>query len=254
MATIFLTVLICVFNIFMWIIFLKKFKKLFSTEDIIARTREELNRMIEDVNRNTARDLNLADAKIKDLKEVLSDAEKRIAILNSDLARSEASNEFQAALQRSNRLNESRTNENLAVSFANPKAASANISGTSQIQNERMNPETMAEPEHFEQRQADARTDDRSYFSVSRNPAERYAQNQQLGNVQRQPNFQDVEAPKPQQNVMPSVTYSSEPIKSRKDFSREVMDLYAQGLDIEFIATKLGTTTTEVQLIIDMNF
>lgn len=249
MATIFITVLICAFNVFMWIVFLKKFKKLFSTEDIIARMREELNRMIEDVNRNTARDLTLADAKIKDLKSILADAEKRIGILNSDLSRSSASNEFKAALQRAN---ENSTDN--AVSFEQPKTEESFVQNERQIQTANAPSPSAIETERVEQIPQNAKTDEGSYFSVSRNPAERYAQNQQMGRQQKQSDFQEKTETPPQQNVMPAVSFSSEPIKSRKDFSREVMDLYSQGMDIEFIATKLGTTTTEVQLIIDMNF
>ena len=68
MPVIFLTSTLIIINIVFWIVFLAKFKKIFSTEDILLAVRNELDKMIADVNRNTARDLNLIDAKLKDLK------------------------------------------------------------------------------------------------------------------------------------------------------------------------------------------
>lgn len=251
---IYLTILISVFNVFMWIVFLKKFKSLFSTEDIISSTRNELNKMIEDVNRNTARDLNLADAKIKALKSILSEAEKRIELLNSDLARKSMSGEFMNAL-----------NQNAAQvspSVSRPSAAEAAFSGHDDDGRPAEVGFVAEEPEA-------AAVEDRSqYFSVARNPAEKYIQNQTKGasvkaraeeasDAARQPAAPASEnvAAQPQPvPSSPSVSFSPNPIQAKRDLSQSVMDLYSQGMDVEFIATKLNTTTTEVQLIIDMNF
>ncbi len=225
---IYLTILISLFNIFMWMVFLKKFKTLFSTDDIIASTREELNRMIEDMNRNTGRDLNLADAKIKELKGILADAEKRIELLNSDLAKKSMSEEFKSALSQP-RINE---------------------------ESERLPPEPVPGVESSRTEEI-AFADNSQYFSVSKSPVERYMQNQSKGGgTDRVTSEVSDGAPSSsgQSPASPSVTFSSTPITAKKDLSQSVMDLYSQGLDVEFIATKLNTTTTEVQLIIDMNF
>ena len=225
---IYLTILISLFNIFMWMVFLKKFKSLFSTDDIIASTRDELNRMIEDMNRNTGRDLNLADAKIKELKGILADAEKRIELLNSDLAKKSMSEEFKSALSQP-RINE---------------------------ESERLPPEPVSEVESSHTEKS-VLADNSQYFSVSKSPVERYMQNQSKGGgTDREPSEVADGAPSSsgQSPSSPSVTFSSTPITAKKDLSQSVMDLYSQGLDVEFIATRLNTTTTEVQLIIDMNF
>src|SRR5574344_3171092 len=84
MAAIIICTFICILNVIMWIIFANKFKKLFSTDDIIAKTREELNHMIIDVNRNADRNITLIEEKIKELKSVTAEAERRLALERSE--------------------------------------------------------------------------------------------------------------------------------------------------------------------------
>ncbi len=72
-------VLLVVFNIIMWIVFLSKFKKLFSTDDIIQSARNDLENLISDMNRNADRDVTLVEAKTRQLKEVIEEADQRIA-------------------------------------------------------------------------------------------------------------------------------------------------------------------------------
>lgn len=206
MPVIFLTILICIFNVFMWIVLLKKFKKIFSTEDIILTTREELNRMIEDVNRNTSRDLNLADEKIKEIEKVIVEAEKRLSVLNSDLAKQSQISEFKDALNQ--------------------------------------------------------QKEETSYFSARKTPVEKYMQNKgsdinyYSNKIENNDDNIVVQEVKKEAKVleMPTVTYSDEQITPKKDFAKSVKELYLQGLDVEFIARELNASTTEVQLIIDMNF
>lgn len=213
MRDVFLTVLICIFNIFMWIIFLKKFKKIFSTDGIIASTREELNRMIDDINRNTAQDLKLINDKIKEAEKIIAEAEKRLGVLNSDLTQKEKSSDFMQIIR-----NEKRNDE------------------TANLQN----------------------IEEQSYFSSNkRNPVEKYMQQQSFS--------QKTEVSTPVEDVvtkeiveektsMPSVSYSTEQIRPKEEFSDKVKKLYDQGFDVETIATELNSSTIEVQLIIDMNF
>jgi len=226
MPIVFLTIVICIFNIFMWVILLKKFKKIFSTEDIITSTRDELNRMIEDMNRNTGRDLNLADEKIKEIENVLLEAERRLGVLNSDLSRKSQSDEFLSSIQKN-------------------------------------------------QSKYQSKIENQSFFSVSKTPTERYIQNQLNGNSQdyvqydsdsskdvidyknntnNQNSYSEIEKSVESVKSLPDISYAQNQIVPKKDFTQSVRDLYAQGFDVEFIAKELNSTTTEVQLIIDMSF
>ena len=72
-------------NIIFWLVFLRKFKKLFSTDDILASTRSEMNEMIADVNRITSRDIDLIESKLKLLKAVAAEADRHAAIIKSEV-------------------------------------------------------------------------------------------------------------------------------------------------------------------------
>lgn len=76
-----------VFNIVMWVVILAKFKKLFSTDDIIAETKENCNSILKDLNSNVDRDITLADGRIETLASLMKVADKKIKLL-SDLEKS----------------------------------------------------------------------------------------------------------------------------------------------------------------------
>ena len=66
---VFLVVILCITNILLWIVFLLKFKSLFSTEDIIEKTRSELNKLVMDINNNTDRNITVYNESSKNLKK-----------------------------------------------------------------------------------------------------------------------------------------------------------------------------------------
>ena len=66
----------------MWIVFLKKFKSLFTSEDIIASTKEKMERIISDMNRNVDRDITLVNDAIFRLSSARYDAEIAMKLLN----------------------------------------------------------------------------------------------------------------------------------------------------------------------------
>ena len=70
----------CILNIVLWIFFLSRYKSFFSTDEIIESTREELDRMIADVNRNAGRNIDIIEDRIKELKAVVAEADRHIAL------------------------------------------------------------------------------------------------------------------------------------------------------------------------------
>lgn len=83
----FIVIALAVFNIFAWIIILIRFKKLFSTDDIIADTKESCNSILKDLNSNVDRNITLIDRRIETLASLIKDADKRIKLL-SDIEKS----------------------------------------------------------------------------------------------------------------------------------------------------------------------
>lgn len=65
-------------NIVFWIIFFIRFKKIFSTDKIIENTRNQMNKMIKDIDSATDRDMYLARESTKKIKTLLEEADLRM--------------------------------------------------------------------------------------------------------------------------------------------------------------------------------
>ncbi len=71
-------VALTVINISLWIFFAVRFRKIFSTDSIVDKTRAAINKMIMDVNRNTERDINLVNDSSRRLKSMLDSADQKM--------------------------------------------------------------------------------------------------------------------------------------------------------------------------------
>lgn len=78
--------LLIVFNIAMWIFFMRKFNTFFSTDEIIDETNLRVQEIIKSMNHSTERNIMLAEESVKRLKAVTAEAERKIAVLKKDLA------------------------------------------------------------------------------------------------------------------------------------------------------------------------
>ena len=95
MIVVFIASFFCVLNLCLWVAFFIKFKKIFSTEDIIDSTRNELNRMIEDINRNADRNINLIQDKIKQLKIAVAEADRHVELARREIEAQKAKVSYQ---------------------------------------------------------------------------------------------------------------------------------------------------------------
>ncbi len=233
MPVIFLTSTLIIINIVFWIVFLAKFKKIFSTEDILLAVRNELDKMIADVNRNTARDLNLIDAKLKDLKLAVSETDRHLAVAKAEiekqqqLARFSQQFDYQgSSFGKGSAVQEAvgKYQKNITDSLF-PREQDAY---SEQIRlRERAEPQMQSDLFNYNKNETiepQIKSRSGTYFSVKKD------------------------------DDMPSVSYAKEPVLPKKDFRTMVMDLYNMGNSVETIANELGRTTTEVQLVIDMSF
>ncbi|MFA6936664.1 MAG: hypothetical protein WCQ67_00370 [Treponema sp.] len=108
MAVVVTAIILCLINILLWIILAIKFKKIFSTEEIIQKTRDELNKMLADVNRNADRNITLIDEKIKELKSVTAEADRHLKIAKLELEKNFIAEDFQSkinATKQNNKIN-----------------------------------------------------------------------------------------------------------------------------------------------------
>jgi len=74
----YIAIILSLLCIILMIVILFKFKKLFSTDSIIEKTKNQMNRMIIDVNNNANRDIELLNESSRRLRSLLNDAEKRM--------------------------------------------------------------------------------------------------------------------------------------------------------------------------------
>ena len=80
----------------MWIVFLKKFKALFTADDILESTKEKMNRIISDMNRNVDRDITVVNDVISRLDSARNDAEKAMKLMSEMEKKSVALSEFKS--------------------------------------------------------------------------------------------------------------------------------------------------------------
>lgn len=74
----YIALFISLVSLILMIVILVRFKKLFSTDAIIDKTKNQMNRVIMDVNNNANRDLELINESSRRLRALLNEAEKRM--------------------------------------------------------------------------------------------------------------------------------------------------------------------------------
>lgn len=77
MAT-YIALFISLVSLILMIIILVRFKKLFSTDSIIEKTKAQMNRVITDVNANANRDMELINESSRRLRALLNEADKKM--------------------------------------------------------------------------------------------------------------------------------------------------------------------------------
>ena len=80
---------LCILNVILWVVLLSRFSRLFSTDDVVKNTNDEMSKIMTEVDNITNRNLDLIDDKIKELKEIERDAEQKIAIAKAEIVKLE---------------------------------------------------------------------------------------------------------------------------------------------------------------------
>lgn len=218
-------------NLLLWLVFLIRFKKLFSVDDTMTKFRDGMDSLIKDAQRNTLSNINLIEEKIKELKAASAEAERKVAILRHELDSSEKSAVFQARL---NMQAESFSLKEPEKPAAKKGRARASKRGASKIaaaykQNELPGEDEAvaltglfkenAQKSLFEEPQITVTKDGDAYGKVP--------------------------------IVKTKIVASDNPIKPKKPFARRVRELAELGKSVEEIASETDHSTTEVQLVLD---
>lgn len=108
--------IICL-NIILWVVFYIRFKKIFSTDEILTRTQTHLNNMLRDINLNASRNLELLEEKIRLVKSVTAETERKIEELKSELKKTDSIKTFEKHLTSSSKKNKAENKASLTSKY-----------------------------------------------------------------------------------------------------------------------------------------
>ena len=122
----FFIIALVLINLGLWIIFLFKFKDLFSTDKIIEKTRYEMEKLVKDINNNAETNINIIDERVRKMKALVREAdlkieqiETRLSLLNkqiSDINLNNVASVQRNAKKSSSQYEKKSSNQNFAYS------------------------------------------------------------------------------------------------------------------------------------------
>ncbi len=212
----FLVSFLVVFNILAWVVFLRNFKKLFTTEDVIGKAKSEINRIVIDLNANAERNISIIDDKINRLRALIAEAEKKIKLLDDINTKTAALNDFRVKMEKSARKN---------------ILPEKNYLKTAELPN----------PENAENLQDGVQSTLFDEVS-SLNEQVRIQNNNSAAAYSRE----TIASPEV------SVLGASLKVRSKSDLKDSIISLFDAGFSVEEIAAKLNCSTTEVSFALSL--
>jgi hypothetical protein len=237
-------------NLLFWLIFLNRFKKLFSTADIINQARLEMKAMIDDVNRITSRNIDIIEEKIRKLKSASAEAERKITLAQTELEKKASLSEYRNILESPPSVNQSYDTSGYSISSADNSGHGASI------------PPKKA----FEayDRLSDGLNSNKSYSITTEGKkmldgeqGDLFEENQETTYI-NSPSGTKFTVDNEGTSVAsipklgPNVTFSDNPVVPKKSLNDSIRELNNKGYTVEMIARELNLTTTEVQFSLDM--
>ncbi|MBP3710673.1 MAG: hypothetical protein J6I73_09810 [Treponema sp.] len=212
-----LVVSVCIINIILWLIFFIKWRKLFSTDDVIAKARSEMNNMIRDIDKTTARNVSLIENGTKKLQRMLDDIDRRVAFAQSV----EAKRSSVAVLQ-------------------------------GEIKKKSAAPSVKRAVDTYKKNSLKSKGD--IAYAVTEKGGKMVHSQHSLFDDDEKDSLREVRSTSYTEVpvVVPEVFFSDVPVAPKKNFNKQVADMAHVGLTVEQIAKKLSCSTTEVQMVLDM--
>lgn len=237
-------IILSIITIILLSVFLFRFKKIFSTEKIIEKTKLQMNRMLTDINGNASRNLELIRENTNRLKALLNDADRKMEQFR------EATQLLRNLISEAEKMN--RSTGKTPVFIETKKMEGIKPVG-SRSRKSQINPEDSYELAKPQQRSL---FDDEKPESAAKSIFDDETTVTPDGAAYRHVPLVITKI-LDEEPVSQAYEYdgASSPVvqTAKKDFSEQVWDLFNKGLQVEQIAAELSCTVTEVQLIIDMN-
>ncbi|MCR4899292.1 MAG: hypothetical protein K5907_00565 [Treponema sp.] len=220
---IFFVISVLTLNLILWAVFLIRFKKLFSTDQIIEKTEEKMNHFVREIDMAADRDTYLAKETSKRLKSMLDDADQKMELFK------EASQRLRDMIAEADKINKGKAyslNEIIQKKSIEPDDAfELTLSGTKK--------ETQ-QGSLFEQNKESVKSIQKNRTNVTPDGAAYHEIPLIITKVY------DEEKPK------------LTPEEIKKNMKHLVRKLLDEGAQADEIAQKLNCSITEIQFIIDM--
>lgn len=206
-------------SIILMIVILIRFKKLFSTDSIIEKTKSQMNRIVMDINNNANRDIELINEATRRLRALLNDADKKMENFR------EASQMLRDTIAETEKLKKSNSYIDSSAMYSVKKTPAA--------QNQR------------------------SLFDEDEPPVKSEKSQQSNKSIVKDETIVTAtgaaykEVPLIITKVYDDKKTSDNPI-SKRSLKEKVEKLFNQGMQISDIAAELSCPISEVQFIIDM--
>ena len=213
-------VVILIINIILWIFCFKVFRKSFSAKGVLSEIRQEAEKIIIEINRETDSAITLMEAKINQVREIIDTVDKKIMLYETTLVQKE--NERQLYQQ----FSEFQQNQN-------PMQRAIKVY--------KMN-DNVGVSEHLPLFTENAGTSDLKKSKVSKK-ASVYEQNKD-----KSENF---ELDFSEENEMSKVI-QTEKIEPKVPIQQQIIKLAKEGFSADLIASKLNISISEVSMTIDL--
>lgn len=232
-------ILICVFNVVMWIVFLRHFKNLFTTEDIVAGTKEEINKILMDLNRQTERNLSLMDSSISKMKSLNAEIDKKLKLLD------ELKNSAAGTAQLSAKINSKPASGRkvAASAYEKNKPSRKNINSEDTVVLTRTGEQFSVEPLQT------TLFNEKSDFSQSKSKNDEIPVNTDIHVDSQGASYAQIPLVSPKVFVSEKFADLSKTPETLKD---KILKLFDQGYDAEVISKELDCSLTEVQFVLDL--
>jgi hypothetical protein len=233
---------ICIINIILWVIFLVRFKKLFSTDKIINTTTEKMNKLVMEIDKATERNIFLTDASEKKIQKLLDEADKNMELFK------EANKRLRDMISEAEKVSK------------RSEIRSPIYEPVREVIREEIRPQPKTE--RVVKKNIDA------YLQNSRKVIDSESTFKVVDSVQQDlfdENKTDITdtvttitedgAAYKEVPLIITRVYDEKPVpkeNKKKNLTKAVQELYNNGLTVQQIANELSCSITEVQLIIDM--
>ena len=213
----FFVISILTLNIILWIVLLVRFKKLFSTDDIVSETQKKVEHLIREIDNAADRDTYLAKETSKRIQDIMDEAEKKMELFK------EATDRLRDMIAEADRINKGQ--RTVVTKKIDPDAAY----------------EINIKSQHPEQG----------------NLFEQTTQTENPGDTTIQTKAETYKKPYQEVPLIITKVYEDQPKKMsqeeiRKNMISIVRKKFNEGATPEEIAANLNCSITEIQFIIDM--